>query len=153
MTCAEFVRSTQSTVLRDTFSGDELSRIYRSIAKKALTICASNRSPEELRLKNLHAPPSAITAAAAAASNGRRSLYRNQPHHHHPPPPPPLLLPASAQGGQERGLSLGMLKNLAVMLPALPWREWPQRVPLASAATATAAAAIVAALLAQKILL
>ncbi len=152
MTCAEFVRSTQSTVLRDTFSGDELSRIYRSIAKKALTICASNRSPKELRLKNLHAPPSAITAAAAAASNGRRSLYRNQPHHHHPPPPP-LLLPASAQGGQERGLSLGMLKNLAVMLPALPWREWPQRVPLASAATATAAAAIVAALLAQKILL
>ena len=96
MTCAEFVRSTQSTVLRDTFSGDELSRIYRSIAKKALTICASNRSPEELRLKNLHAPPSAITAAAAAASNGRRSLYRNQPHHHHPPPPPPLLLPAAA---------------------------------------------------------
>lgn len=76
MTCAEFVRSTQSTVLRNTFSSMELSRIYRSIAAQALSICPANRTPRELHLKNLHVLPRAAAVARTTAARTRPRLSR-----------------------------------------------------------------------------
>lgn len=120
MTCDEFVRCTQNTVLRDTFSAAELQRIYHSIKRQALSICSSKLSTPELKLQNLHLPPSAVTSATSSESAHRGAA------HSVPSGAAPSSSPTSL-GTLFFIISSVMVAITAILFPS--WRRLPTALP------------------------